>query len=211
MKNRTGKNRPQWVLEFGEDWQVPPLIDQMAEAGALIDVSWSNDACPSFSVPPDCGARLALWVEHPAAAGRTDPKGPRFCVHSGPDVGEDICHYKGDDLAEALRVLFYTANNDVVEEPKNPRFVMVVGAIRERFPDIPEYVGENGQLVIWDRQEGIAAVTVSQKYSQALCLEVTTYGAHGIPFTNLERWLNSLNNVELESEGLTATRKEFRS
>lgn len=103
-------------------------------------------------------------------------------------------------------------------ERKNPRFVMVVGSIREVYPDIPEYVGENGQLVIWDRQEGIAAVIVSQKYSQALCLETVCPHCHdagcsesSAPFTALEDWLNGVENRYWRSEDMTPTRKEFRS
>lgn len=86
-----------------------------------------------------------------------------------------------------------------------PRFVMVVGTIREVYPDIPEFNG--GAVHIYDRQERRVAVTLTESYAQALCLE-TTRRPESMPFTLLENWLNSLTNDELESEGLKPTDTE---
>lgn len=86
-------------------------------------------------------------------------------------------------------------------ELRNPRFVLNVGAIRERFPDMAAQT--DGKLVLWDRQERRAVVTVSEHYAQALCLERTEPLQY--PFTALEHWFNSLSNEEMESEGIKPT------
>jgi hypothetical protein len=76
------------------------------------------------------------------------------------------------------------------------RFVMTVGAFWEPFPDVPQ----DAPIGIWDRQEGRPAATFH--YANAICLEVVG----DAPFTEMERWFNSLSNEELESEGLPVTK-----
>jgi hypothetical protein len=83
------------------------------------------------------------------------------------------------------------------------RFVLNVGAIRETYPDMPEQ--NNGDIVLWDRQERKPVVTIHATYANAICLE-TTRSPKASPFTNLEDWFNSLSNDCLESEGLPVTR-----
>lgn len=105
--------------------------------------------------------------------------------------------------------IFDTEIGDEVQDiESNPRFVWVVGAIRERFPDISERVGCAGSLILWDRQEKRACVTVDSNYAQAMVLEVTTKD-YGQPFTKLEKWFNVIDNESLKSEGLKPTKKEF--
>ena len=89
--------------------------------------------------------------------------------------------------------------------PHNLRFVWTVGAIREVYPDIPEFAGKDGEdcVKLWDRQEGRPVLTFHYEYHQAFCLETTRQD--GGPFTLVEKWLNRLSNQALESEGLVAT------
>lgn len=84
--------------------------------------------------------------------------------------------------------------------PDNPRFVWVIGAIREQFPDIPEYC-EGGNVCLWDRKRRLQVISLDARYAQAMVLE-TTRTLLGAPFTNLTDWLNSLTPEELASENL---------
>lgn len=86
---------------------------------------------------------------------------------------------------------------------------MLIGDIREAFPDCPERPA-GGQIILWDRQERQKVMTVHGLYSQAICLEVIRRGPVGYPFTNMENWFNSIDNISLKSEGLKPTRKEYR-
>lgn len=81
------------------------------------------------------------------------------------------------------------------------RFVWVVGAIRETYPDIPAEVENEPGLVLWDRQERAMVMRVSPAYAQAMCLELDDCAAWS-PFTTIEQWLNSLTNEDLASENL---------
>lgn len=87
---------------------------------------------------------------------------------------------------------------------KGPRFVLVIGAIREQFPDIPE----SGELCLWDRQENKPVITINPEYGNAICLETLP---HGQPFTAMEEWFNGLSNQSLESEGIPATKEDYRA
>lgn len=82
----------------------------------------------------------------------------------------------------------------------NPRFVWLIGSIREEFPDIP---ADDLPICIWDRQERQPVFTLHETYEQLICLETVTNGA---PFESMATWLNSLSNRALESEGLPITR-----
>ena len=84
--------------------------------------------------------------------------------------------------------------------PDNPRFVWVIGAIREQFPDIPEYC-EGGSVCIWDRKHRQQVASVSAEYAQAMVLE-TTREPGDAPFTALADWLNRLTPETLASENL---------
>jgi hypothetical protein len=96
-----------------------------------------------------------------------------------------------------------TASN---ERRKNPRFVWLIGSIKEQFPDLPE-PRDDGALVLWDRQLKQPAVVVDRAYAQAVCLEVT----ESAPFTGLESWFNGLSKADMESEGMVGTLPEYHS
>lgn len=80
-----------------------------------------------------------------------------------------------------------------------PRFVWIIGDIREQYPDIPEEQTYTDHIVLWDRQEGKPVVTVAREYTNLICLE---HVDHGTPFTDLEKWVNELDNVSLTSENI---------
>jgi len=82
------------------------------------------------------------------------------------------------------------------ERKPGPRFVLLVGAIREEYPDLPEAM--EGQVVCWDRQERHEVFTVFERWGQVLCLElVGEAGPQGMC-----NWLNGLSDEALKSEGL---------
>ena len=89
------------------------------------------------------------------------------------------------------------------------RFVWVIGSIREEYPDIPETVGADGGIVLWDRAHRAAVCVLSAAYAQAFCLETTRENPCEFPFTNLERWFNSLTAEELASENLPPAEPRF--
>lgn len=114
---------------------------------------------------------------------------------------------------ELLEEVYFSAMSDYAvtlpRQPikpvsKGPRFVLVIGAIREQFPNIPENIAD---LCLWDRQESKAVMTISPEYGNAICLETVSGGQ---PFTAMEAWFNDLSNEDLESEGMTATKGEYR-
>jgi hypothetical protein len=92
-----------------------------------------------------------------------------------------------------------------VETVAQARFVWAVGAYSECFPDMPADLGDNGCLVLWDRQERKVVSTVSREYAQILCLERTDKPDHA-PLTALESWLNTMKAGDLSSEGIPDTR-----
>lgn len=90
-----------------------------------------------------------------------------------------------------------------VGEWLNPRFVWNIGAIAEVYPELNEF----GQGCLIDRQEKKVVVKLFPEYGNAFCLELTT----SAPFTKLEEWFNGLDDTALSSEGMTATKPEFRA
>lgn len=85
--------------------------------------------------------------------------------------------------------------------PDNPRFVLVVGAVREQFPDIPEDC-DGHETCIWDRKHGRWVAALHHDYQQLLCLETTRL--NDSPFSTLADWLNDLTPETLASENLPA-------
>ena len=88
---------------------------------------------------------------------------------------------------------------------QNPRFVWNIGSIKETFPDMPE----QGECVLWDRQEQEPVLTIHSDYTNAFCLELDT-NPREFPFTNLENWFNRLSDAELESEGMTPSKPVYK-
>jgi hypothetical protein len=77
------------------------------------------------------------------------------------------------------------------------RFVWAIGAYAEAYPDMPENLG----VVLWDREQGRAVVTVAPEYAQLICLQRTS--AEAAPFDNLETWMNGLSPEDMASEGIS--------
>lgn len=212
MKQKQMQQKPSnWAKAFGDEYDVPFAV---CEAG-LIDRSCSNDVCPSFSWPEDQDGKLTLWCEHPDkdqrsfvdAIGERDATAKQFIVtlvpkHEDRSTCTDDTVINTDSLEKALAAM--RENRWQV----TPRFVWVIGAIREQFPDIPEHVGiDNGGIFLWDRQEKKSVVIVAAAYGNLICLEVTPPAGsdRSQPFTNLETWLNAIDNDAMESEGIVVT------
>jgi hypothetical protein len=111
--------------------------------------------------------------------------------------------------AEVIERGITTAEEQEPEE--NPRFVWIIGSIRERFPDIPELAEHLGGMVLWDRQEKKPVVTVHRDYEQLICLETTRNEPASAPLSSLEDWLNNMEPGDLESEGIPETCAYFHS
>jgi hypothetical protein len=110
-----------WKKQFGEGYAIPEPITQAVEAGLLIDESWHNDMCPSFSNKPTATdkCQIRIWVEHPDPSQRehVSPKdGPtkpveRFSVLTYDLQGNyDRTIIQTDDLAEALKAILPQAS-----------------------------------------------------------------------------------------------------
>lgn len=93
-----------WRKEFDESYAVPDVIDQHPE---LVDVSWHNDASPSFAprglqnYEDIC---IRLFVQHPDPAMRefTGGESGRFIAYADAD---GIEQWDGDDADEAITAL----------------------------------------------------------------------------------------------------------
>lgn len=94
-----------WRQEFGEGYEVP---DEIAKSAELVDLSWHNDASPSFCLREHASDEDAvpsrIWAEHPDPALREAEGGARFVTTVG---WRDEVHvlYAGDDPAKAVRAL----------------------------------------------------------------------------------------------------------
>jgi hypothetical protein len=75
-----------------------------------------------------------------------------------------------------------------------PRFVLLIGDYTEVFPDIPAGL----PVCFYDRKAGKAAITIEAGYANLICLESARYD----PFTQLEKWLNSISPSALTSEDI---------
>lgn len=88
-----------WRIEKGDDYAVPDVIDQHPK---LEDVSWHNDACPSFrpkGIEDHEECNIRLWVQHPDPT-RRETDGGRYLVGGANDDAPDV--YSGDDVAAAI-------------------------------------------------------------------------------------------------------------
>lgn len=92
-------------------------------------------------------------------------------------------------------------------ELKNQRFVWLIGAIAETYPDVAKAQEDAGScLVLWDRQEKQRVVTVARGYSNLICLESVPGWK---PFTDLADGLNITPAGVLSSENIPDTEPEF--
>lgn len=65
-----------WQKEHGAEYDVPRVL---SEHPRFIDQSWHNDSCPCFMVR-ECGAEIAIYVEHPEFRLRESENEKRFLV-----------------------------------------------------------------------------------------------------------------------------------
>jgi hypothetical protein len=80
-----------WRNQFGASYKIPPWVEL-----TLVDVSWADEACPSFRLSSD--SPVTLWIEHPNLLKRKQPGiDDRFSV-----TFAGILLYSGDDLSDAL-------------------------------------------------------------------------------------------------------------
>lgn len=92
-----------WDSEFGLEYAVPKEILALVADGSVRDVSWHNDASPSFLRELPHRQAIRIWAAHPDPEKR-ELEGKRYIVSEeangdgGPDLGET------DDVAEAVRI-----------------------------------------------------------------------------------------------------------
>jgi hypothetical protein len=66
----------------------------LAIPAAFEDVSWHNDACPSFH----CEAMaLTIWIDYASPSNREFPDSPRFALVDSADPDSPVDVYAGDD------------------------------------------------------------------------------------------------------------------
>jgi hypothetical protein len=73
-----------WMDEFSPSYKVPVRLEHLVLGGALDDMSWRQDLCPSFGVKLRDKNWVRLWVEHPFREGRRK-WALRFTVVIQPD------------------------------------------------------------------------------------------------------------------------------
>jgi hypothetical protein len=108
-----------WLNEFGPAYDVPQYVQALVKSGQLVDASWGNDICPSFTVP-GTGAAVQLWTDHPEAEHR-EMGGARYTVTlSNVDSGDCDCLaedpatrtvYSGNDIITAVVVALAVAKS----------------------------------------------------------------------------------------------------
>lgn len=96
-----------WVAEFGREYEIPTIVDWMVRQGILEDMSWHNDAMPSFGLvdPANDEYGIRLWVDHPLRALREFQQSTRFVVEEGVFISESDYEHTTDDLQDALMKL----------------------------------------------------------------------------------------------------------
>ena len=89
-----------WKEEFDESYEVPEIISE-----ALLDQSWHNNICPSFSNDDD---EITLWCEHPDFDQREMQEDYRYSVSVWYDDGRIL--WTGNDPKEALQAYEFHAS-----------------------------------------------------------------------------------------------------
>jgi hypothetical protein len=93
-------DQPLWIVEHGEEYEVPAEITGIE---GIVDLSWHNDTCPRFSVRDD-GIGPSIWVEHPNPDER-EVLHHRYLVIVQLDEissSDDVELYRGDDVTAAV-------------------------------------------------------------------------------------------------------------
>jgi hypothetical protein len=108
---------PHWESVFGHHFEVPGFVRFLVQKKILEDISWGNDASPSFGVwDPTSDRRVVLWVDHPIKQFRENV-GERFYVQRDEDA-----FFSSEDLEEALETLFVELGKFYAEKaPKGPK------------------------------------------------------------------------------------------
>lgn len=90
-----------WQNEFSGSYNVPEILSTNP---LIADISWGNDACPSFTLnDPRCTqglVNLRLWAEHEDPGMRKGFFEKRFAI----TLGEDAL-LETDDVSEAVETL----------------------------------------------------------------------------------------------------------
>lgn len=105
-----------YSTEFPTFRSLPPLVAAMLAKGELADLSWHNDACPSFvracdaaTVNTEGSAERVpvLYVDYADPAERENPEQARFVV-TGPSFAVEQACLETDSEADAIaRLLSY--------------------------------------------------------------------------------------------------------
>ena len=80
---------------------VPEIIEQLVEAGKLIDNSWQYDECPKFWLED---RKINLWIDNQTQADRITPTRYRFEMWQEAEIG-DQCVFESEHLIELVHEL----------------------------------------------------------------------------------------------------------
>lgn len=100
-----------WKDEFSPSYNVPIRLENLVLAGALDDMSWRQDLCPSFGVRLKDKNWARLWVEHPFREGRRK-WALRFTLvlQLDPEIAFGRMAAATDDFEQAYARLLETLN-----------------------------------------------------------------------------------------------------
>ncbi len=174
-----------WVHEFGAEYCVPVAVTDAVSAGKLADLSWCNDACPSF-VPTayadcfDSDAHPCLWVNHPDG---NEIWKHRFVVTQGESTLET------DDVQHAL--------NYVLMTPRSYR-VSVRYADTERVASVFAYSRRLAVRIALAKHEGTPLGIV--------CLETDSQGCYLLEKHELRVLGKELQLCEITATALLASK-----
>lgn len=102
--------------EFGSNYEIPGFITWLVKNRYLEDMSWHNDASPSFGVHGEIRgtkgrpegtstSETRIFIEHPIQS-RRQAQGKRFVVMHSVNGGDEYEDWDFDDLEGALEKLF---------------------------------------------------------------------------------------------------------
>jgi hypothetical protein len=185
VEQKLARQRAAMAAYHPEDYDPQSLTNETVEEGGYLD-----------------GDTLALFIWREVGDAASRAEAAEMLDRAAAELGRVSAHM--ESLSQPITT--------PAAEPPNPRFVWNMGAIHERYPDMPaEMLDEDSDgIKLWDRQEKRAVATIHKDYYQAMCLEMADHPERH-PFTNLENWFNSLSNEDLESEGMTPTREEYHT
>ncbi len=92
-----------WTEEFSSDYTPPAELLRLVSQGLADDMSWHNDAAPSFGLlfPDETVLRIMAHPENPDE--REFPEWPRFMVWTdNADTELNVEHLNTDDVDDAI-------------------------------------------------------------------------------------------------------------